>query len=226
MEKIRISILFLLIFFCLPIIYAQTAVPPVQPVSPNAVQTCNEFNLITKYQQEEQNTRKFIVDTFNTKTQEFFQQADNRIAYLEAEYQKQLQRVTITFGALWFCVTLLVVSIYSFLSIKLQKRRYKQLKQTTKDEITKEILAEISKRIRSDQNFLRPSIDLPQEPIKAVEMAQERINLHPTIQIIPIVEDKKPEPQKEQPKSEQKKKIRFPFIRMRKKEKEADAPSQ
>jgi hypothetical protein len=176
--KMDVKKIILVIFLLLATITyarAQTVVAPVNPTNPNTpiVPVCNQADIIAKFQQEEQATRKFVLDTFNQKTQDFFNQADMRINYLENEYKSQLRRMTITLGFLWFFITLVTVSLYSYLSVKLQQKRYRQMKSSIEQDVRRQVAQEISNRLKEHQSFTKPTIDMPDQSLKEIEMAEK-----------------------------------------------------
>lgn len=134
----RILILLLL----LPVAFAQTAVP-------QNLGQCDQVTILNKVQQENQATRKFVLDTFEQKSQQFFEEADRRLTLLDEEAHAVVNEATYKLGFIWGGITLTIVSFYSLLSLMFRRRAYKKLKN--------DILEEV-------QHTIKPQIDALQEP--------------------------------------------------------------
>lgn len=145
--------LFLLLFL-LPITYAQTA------INPNEQPTCDQMALFTKITQEHQLTRKFMIDTYNEKSQLFFTEADNRMQYLEDTYRKELHSAVFTLGFLWLFIAILINALFGILNLWLKQRQYKKLKKDIAAETIQQIKAELDKKTQVNMVKDRPSIEI------------------------------------------------------------------
>jgi hypothetical protein len=157
----KLGILFTILLF-LPLTHAQSA------IDPNAPPTCDQVALFTKITQEHQLTRKFMIDTYNEKSQLFFNEADKRMEYLEKEYKRQLNTAVFTLGFLWLFITILVFSLFGLLSVWLRQRQYKKMKKDIAEEAIRKVREEVEKKARLNVVKERPSVEIrdtiPQPP--------------------------------------------------------------
>jgi hypothetical protein len=154
--KIKIfAILFFLLI--LPISYAQIA-PAVMPVSGQPV--CDEIVINNRIQQEHQLTRKFIVDTVNTKTAEFFKNADDRITYIENEYESEMRNAVIKLGILWLAIAVFINGLFGIIRMLWQRRSYNKMKADISNDVVQSLKKEIMGSVRV-KGIEKPSIDMP-----------------------------------------------------------------
>jgi hypothetical protein len=144
----------ILLLYIVPNSLAQTVIPPTE------LPTCDQLALFNKIQQEHQLTRKFMIDTYEQKSADFYQKADSRMNYLEQEYRRQLNRAVFTLGFLWLFIVLAVNSLFGLMRIWLQQRQYKKLKKDIAQETMAKLKDELDKQTQVTTAKERPSIEI------------------------------------------------------------------
>jgi hypothetical protein len=127
--------------FCIILLYTTHAQNVPQPVvQPDAESpTPSEIRIIQQVKTEQQATRKFIIDTFQQKSEEFFTEADNRISYVENKLDSALDTAVISLSILWGAITLFVVALFTMFSRLMDRARYKKLEKAITENVTKEM---------------------------------------------------------------------------------------
>jgi len=149
----KLSLLAILLILALP------SLAQVAPVSPTAQPTCDQMLLQNRIQQEHQLTRKFMVDTFNEKSTQFFTEADSRMAYLENLYEEQMRNAVLSLCFLWLCIALFVQATFGFFHIMWKNRTYRKMKADISQDVLDTLKREIkeSAKVKSSQ---RPVAEL------------------------------------------------------------------
>jgi len=152
--KLFTILVFLLI---LPISHAQVMPPP---VANSGAPVCDEIVINNRIQQEHQLTRKFIVDTVNTKTADFFKQSDERISYLEETYKSEMRNAVIKLGILWLAIAVFINGLFGIIRMLWQRRSYNKMKSDISNDVVQSLKKEImdSARIKGIE---KPSIEMP-----------------------------------------------------------------
>jgi hypothetical protein len=129
MRKIWFMVLVLLCL--LPVVIAQ-GVPPPAPSDVDAV-------LMQKITQEHQNTRKFVSDELTRQREEFYKQFDDRAVFYEKEFFNTINTAVLKLSLLWAAVVFFVFGLNNLMRITLEKKRWRRVKETIKDELKAEM---------------------------------------------------------------------------------------
>jgi len=105
-----------------------------QNAEPEDLQTLN------KIAQEHQNTRKYFSDELTRQRTEFFKLVDDRANYYEDTVRNILSSAVFKLALLWGGIMLFFTSFNNFLRNRIEKRRYKKLKDNIKDELRQEMM--------------------------------------------------------------------------------------
>lgn len=133
----------LALILILPTAFAQQIID--QPLSQP---TCDQIAISSLVTQESQNTRKFMLDTYDQKSTAFFQAADNRISYMENKLKSTLDSAIVSLSIVFAGVTLFILSLYAFFSRLMERARYKKMEKS----ITENIMREINKKVDTRQD--------------------------------------------------------------------------
>jgi hypothetical protein len=128
-EKAYIAVIIALLL--LPVIGAQTAPPPPADTS--------EAVLIAHLDQEHKNTRKFFSDELTRQRQEFYTQFDDRAMFYEKEFFDTLNTAVLKLSLIWGAIVFCTVGLSNMLRITLERKRFRRMKETLKDELRTEI---------------------------------------------------------------------------------------
>lgn len=115
----------------LPIVVGQ-GVPPPAPSDVDAV-------LMQKITQEHQNTRKFVSDELTRQREEFYKQFDDRAVFYEKEFFNTINTAVVKLSLLWAAVVFFVFGLNNLMRITLEKKRWRRVKETIKDELKAEM---------------------------------------------------------------------------------------
>jgi len=128
MKLVKISIIIIAVLMLCSFVYSLTA--------PDESNT----QTISTIQQEGQATRKYISDELSRQETAFFKQMDSRANYYENTIRDIETNAVTKLGLFWFGVVLFVTSFNNFLRNRVEKKRYKKLKDNTKEEIMLELM--------------------------------------------------------------------------------------
>lgn len=124
MRKLILIIIFFLI--CSFAVIGQTA-------DPEDLQTLNKVG------QEHQNTRKYFSNELTRQRTEFFKMFDDRANYYEETFDDMITKTVIKLALLWGGIMLFFTSFNNFLRNRIEKRRYKKLKQDVVNEVVQSL---------------------------------------------------------------------------------------
>jgi hypothetical protein len=161
-DKMRIKLFAILVFLLiLPISFAQVTPPP---VANSGAPVCDEIVISNRIQQEHQLTRKFIVDTVNTKTADFFKQADDRISYIENEYESEMRNAVIKLGILWLAIAVFINGLFGIIRMLWQRRSYNKMKADISNDVVQSLKKEIldSAKVKGIE---KPSVEMPKPEV-------------------------------------------------------------
>lgn len=94
--------------------------------------------LVHQISEEHKTTRQFIANTVVEKEDKFFNEFMKKADGYQQEFQDMIDSAILKLGALWGGVLLFFVSLNEFLKMKLEKRRYKKLKEALTTDIMKQ----------------------------------------------------------------------------------------
>ncbi len=123
MKLIKGLLIFLII--CSFIVYGQTPAP-------------EDIATLNKIAQEHQNTRKFMSDELSRQRNEFFKEVDDRANYYEKTVESILTTTVFKLALLWGGIMFFFVSFNNFIRNRLEKKRYKRLKENIIEEINRD----------------------------------------------------------------------------------------
>lgn len=122
----------LLAILILPVIvHAQSAPAPPADTS--------DAELVAHIDQEHKNTRKFFSDELTRQRQEFYTQFDDRAAFYEKEFFDTLNTAVFKLSLIWGAIVLCTFGLSNMLRITLERKRFRRMKETLKDELRTEI---------------------------------------------------------------------------------------
>jgi hypothetical protein len=121
--------IFVLLCF-LPFVVGQAV--PSAPADVDAV-------LMQKITQEHQNTRKFFSDELTRQRTEFYTQFDDRATFYEKEFFNTINTAVLKLSLIWGAIVFFVIGLNSLMRITLEKKRWRRVKETIKDELKAEM---------------------------------------------------------------------------------------
>jgi len=123
----KLIIIGILFFICsLTAVIGQTA-------NPEDLQTLN------KIAQEHQNTRKYFSDEFTRQKTQMFKDFDDRANYYEKTFDDMITNTIFKLALLWGGIMLFFTSFNNFLRNRIEKKRYKKLKENVIEEVLQRI---------------------------------------------------------------------------------------
>lgn len=123
-----VKLLLIMLFVCSMFGIAQTS-----PTNPEDIATLNKIG------QEAQNTRKYFSDEMTRQRTQIFKDFDDRAVYYENEFNNVITTAVLKLGLLWAGILIFFTSFNNYLRNRLEKKRYKKLKQNVKEEIVREL---------------------------------------------------------------------------------------
>jgi len=117
-----------------------------------------EFDTTTvqKIDQEHKNTRKFFSDELTRQRTEFFKQVDDRANYYEETVHSILSTAVWKLGILWFSIMFFLIGLEGILRNRLEKKKYKKLKDSLKVELRNEIVGGVQNISETKQKQPQP----------------------------------------------------------------------
>ena len=112
-----------------------------------------------KVQQEHQATRKFFSDELTRQKKDLFLQFDDRGKYYENQFTKIINGIMIKLALIWIGIVVFTSAFNKFLGNRMDKRRYKKLKDA--------VLNEVKGGITHEVPIPTPSPNLPIHPKQA-----------------------------------------------------------
>lgn len=152
--------LVLIVALLIPVVKAQTAQPP--PTDMNVA-------VFTKIEQEAQNTRKFTSDELTRQREQFYKQFDERALFYEKEFYDALHTAVLKLSLIWGAIVFLVIGLSNMLRITLERKRFRRMKDTLKDELRTEIFLKNPPKPQAQQEtvFSQPNSNLAAYAYKA-----------------------------------------------------------
>jgi len=98
----------------------------------------SDTRIISQVAQEHQNTRKFLSDELVRQRNEFFKEVDSRADYYERTVESMLTTTVFKLALLWGGIMFFFVSFNNFIRNRLEKKRYKRLKENIIEEIVRD----------------------------------------------------------------------------------------
>lgn len=95
--------------------------------------------VLQKITQEHQNTRMFLSTELTRQRTEFYTQFDERAKFYEDEFFDSLDKTTYKLSLVWGGIVFAVIGLSNMLRITLERKRFRRMKETLKDELRAEI---------------------------------------------------------------------------------------
>jgi ABC-type multidrug transport system fused ATPase/permease subunit len=98
----------------------------------------DNIEVIQAINKEHKDTRKFISDELTRQRDELWKEAEKQALYYEAEAQSFLRKAVFKLGLLWGGIMFLIIGINTYLSRKLEKRKWNKMLESAKEEMRAE----------------------------------------------------------------------------------------
>ena len=91
--------------------------------------------IVQRVTQEHANTRKFVSDELSRQRTEFYDEMQERATYYEEEAQSMISNAVMVLSLMWAGIVLFVFGVANVLHIRLDKSRFKKLKEAVLKEL-------------------------------------------------------------------------------------------
>lgn len=96
--------------------------------------------VLNKISEEGKTTREFIAQIVDKKTEEFFTEFMSKAEIYKDDFDSMINSAVLKLGAMWGAILMFFLALDQTLKLRLEKKRYKVLKEAIKTDLIKEII--------------------------------------------------------------------------------------